>query len=225
MEKHIEDRIKKMQAYHRRHEASPVNTAMRQFINRLKGNRRLHLSKKKINKLDIEYPPDQLDYKPATFSLEHAEPSPTGFWWGIDGSWADWCLCARFRGSERYFYELVVDPGTLRIITTTQEFEAFEEEYSCGPPWERDERLKEIMKPLRGRGSGLRMDYINWPAVAEQYAGVEIVPYLYQKRLLSHWYYGWDCASGVLWDINCVKEFRLFASYNKDTQRFVRAKR
>ena len=226
MEKQIEERIKKMQAHQRRHKGSPVNGAMRKFIDRLKGDRRLHLSKKKIRKLEVEYPPDQLDYKPATFSLEKTEPIPTGFWWGIDGSWADWCLCEQFRGSERYCYELVVDDSALRIITTLEEFEDFEDEFACGPPWEQDERLKEIMKPLRGRrNSILKMDYIDWPAVAEQYAGVEVAPYLYQKRLASHWYYGWDCASGVLWDINCVKEFRLFASYNKDTQKFVRAKK
>src|SRR5262252_2833887 len=168
MDKSLKERIKKTRAHHRRHEASPVNTAMRKFIDRLKGDRRLHLSKKKIKKLEIEYPPDQLDYKPATYSLEQPEPVPTGFWWGIDGSWADWCLCERFRGSERYFYELVVDTSALRVIATIKEFEDFEDEFSCGPPWERDERLKAILKPLRRRDGGLRMDYIDWPAVAEK---------------------------------------------------------
>jgi hypothetical protein len=221
----MEASIKKMKAHQRRHRESPINEAMRTFIDRLRGKHRLHLSKKKINRLQVEYPPDQHDYKPAIFSVEKREPTPTGFWWGINGSWADWCLCAEFRGSEKYFYELELDPKCLRVITTLKEFEDFEEEFSCGPPWEQDERLAELMRPFRRHRGLLRMDYIDWPAVAEQYAGVEINPYLYQKRLESHWYYGWDCASGVLWDINVVKEFRLFAAYNSDSKRFERAKK
>ena len=43
---------------------------------------------------------------------------------------------------------------------------------------------------------------IDWPRVASDYAGIEICPYLSSKRMDedSFWYYGWDVASGCVWD-------------------------
>ena len=40
---------------------------------------------------------------------------------------------------------------------------------------------------------------INWPKVAQDYAGIEICPYRSDKRMSSDWYYGWDVASGCVW--------------------------
>ena len=42
---------------------------------------------------------------------------------------------------------------------------------------------------------------INWVEVSEMYDGVEISPYQWKRRLAINfmWYYGWDCASGVIW--------------------------
>ena len=42
---------------------------------------------------------------------------------------------------------------------------------------------------------------IDWVKVRKLYDGVEIAPYQYKRRLHPNfsWYYGWDCASGVIW--------------------------
>ena len=47
---------------------------------------------------------------------------------------------------------------------------------------------------------------LNWSAVAEQYQGILITPYQWTRRLSMHcgWYYGWDCASGCIWDASAV---------------------
>ena len=42
-----------------------------------------------------------------------------------------------------------------------------------------------------------------WPGVAaEGWAGIEIAPYIWARRLdgPARWYYGWDAASGCIWD-------------------------
>jgi len=49
---------------------------------------------------------------------------------------------------------------------------------------------------------------IDWPRVAEHYAGIEICPYLSSKRMDddAFWYYGWDVASGCIWSPKGIKE-------------------
>jgi hypothetical protein len=45
--------------------------------------------------------------------------------------------------------------------------------------------------------------WINWPAVAAEYDGIIVSPYIWDRRLSGPvrcmWYYPWDCASGCLW--------------------------
>lgn len=48
-----------------------------------------------------------------------------------------------------------------------------------------------------GREFPFEMD---WPAVQKRYAGLVVAPYLHERRHVR-WYYGWDVASGVLWDL------------------------
>lgn len=51
---------------------------------------------------------------------------------------------------------------------------------------------------------------IDWPAIRSQWQALVIAPYCYARRLSRHtaWYYGWDCASGVIWDAAAIKEIR-----------------
>jgi hypothetical protein len=50
---------------------------------------------------------------------------------------------------------------------------------------------------------------IDWARVAEEYQGIIIAPYCWQRRLdgpAHSWYYGWDCASGCIWDAEAIAE-------------------
>jgi hypothetical protein len=51
---------------------------------------------------------------------------------------------------------------------------------------------------------------IDWPTIRAKWRGLIIAPYCWERRLERHtsWYYGWDCASGVIWDAKAVKELR-----------------
>ena len=44
----------------------------------------------------------------------------------------------------------------------------------------------------------------NWDDVVRQYDGLIIAPYQWAKRCDYSWYYGWDCASGVIWNLRAV---------------------
>jgi hypothetical protein len=47
---------------------------------------------------------------------------------------------------------------------------------------------------------------INWAVVANRYDGIIIARYFSQFRLSSHdWYYGWDCASGCIWNQDSIE--------------------
>jgi hypothetical protein len=47
---------------------------------------------------------------------------------------------------------------------------------------------------------------INWKVVSQKYSGIEINPYVWSRRNELFWYYGWDVASGCIWDKNAIKK-------------------
>lgn len=48
---------------------------------------------------------------------------------------------------------------------------------------------------------------IEWDQVKKEFSGILITPYSWKARMdqRSFWYYGWDCASGIAWDLSTVK--------------------
>lgn len=108
---------------------------------------------------------------------------PSGLWVSVDGEedWPTWCKSEDFDGCGPYHYKIQVDrPGALLWLTTAAEVSEFNEKYGTNP---------DNMLPL-----------IDWVRVAKDYAGVVITPYQFETRLSLFWYYGWDCASGCIWD-------------------------
>ncbi len=57
------------------------------------------------------------------------------------------------------------------------------------------------------RGEWHRGCCIRWPDVAARYDGMIIAPYVWSRRLDgdARWYYGWDCASGCIWNTSAIK--------------------
>jgi hypothetical protein len=51
---------------------------------------------------------------------------------------------------------------------------------------------------------------IRWPDVAARWQGILITPYQWDCRLDDEmfWYYGWDCASGCIWDAGAVASIK-----------------
>jgi hypothetical protein len=46
---------------------------------------------------------------------------------------------------------------------------------------------------------------INWKKVSNSYGGIEISPYMWPARRELDWYYGWDVASGCVWNKNVIQ--------------------
>lgn len=135
---------------------------------------RFHISPTEMRKL----PSDRAEYK-----RQGVEPKPQGFWWGVGRSWMEWCEQEDYHVGG-FIYALAIEDSTILRITNVAELDAFHDEFA-----------------VRYRPT-VSLWYIDWSEVAKQWDGIEIVPYLWQRRLgspASDWYYGWDCASGVTW--------------------------
>jgi hypothetical protein len=126
---------------------------------------------------------------------QKADGKPVGLWYSMPGEdgWAEWCRSAEFHlDSLAVETELKVDPSGMLVLTSLDELDTFHDAYSV---------------PLT---PGVCPHNIDWPRVAEEYAGIEISPYQWERRLEPGWlwYYGWDCASGCVWDAGAVEIIR-----------------
>lgn len=165
------------------------------FDYRQVGLRRLHLTNVKIDK-----------FKKTEQIIDH---KPKGLWYGINDSWINWCKSEMPGWLCPYIYEIVLNKRYIKVITTVEQLEEFETEY-C-----------EFPKPIIGLTPLSNPHNIDYKRLSAAYAGIEIAPYLYQKRLSSMHYYGWDCASGCIWNEVAIKELRLFAKHDKNKGEFV----
>lgn len=117
---------------------------------------------------------------------------PKGLWVSVQGDddWYSWCQSESYGiGKLAYHVVLCPDANVLRI-GTAQELDEFTEQFGIEKSWTVD---------------------IDWISVANKYQGILIAPYIWQRRLegkASRWYYGWDCASGCIWDASAVSEVR-----------------
>jgi len=120
---------------------------------------------------------------------------PRGLWVSADDfedNWRHWCEAEDFRLeclTHVHEVDLAADAEILRMASA-YELDAFTREFQ------------------QGEGRQLR---INWPTVATRWQGVIIAPYIWERRLHGgySWYYGWDCASGCIWDARAVASIRL----------------
>jgi hypothetical protein len=132
---------------------------------------------------------------------------PYGLWFSVEGedienTWKDWCLANGFQlESLTYAHQITLkeDANILHLKTAEEIFE-FTKSY----PYLR----KQCDTPV---GRKVTYSYeLDWSKVKTLYQGIIISPYQWDCRLHPHttWYYGWDCSSGCLWDLNCIKEFK-----------------
>jgi hypothetical protein len=96
---------------------------------------------------------------------------------------------------RRHVFELDVNPSDIMVIQTLEDFNRFEDKYI----YHYDADIK---------GYPYLIESVDWKEVAKNHAGLEINPYFWEKRLNSktNWYYGWDMASGVIWDLDAIKD-------------------
>ncbi len=122
---------------------------------------------------------------------------PNGLWVSVEDSnhsWHDWCIAEDFSISALQFPHRVelARGANILLLDTDDKILAFTEEYKNPPPdW---------------TGSRDFNWWINWKRLACEYQGIIISPYSFELRLDNRvsWYYGWDCASGVIWNKRAI---------------------
>lgn len=159
----------------------------------------------------LEWPPRQYDQKDSPYR----NFKPWGLWVSVKGKddWPWWCEAENFRLDQlaiRTIVHLAKD-ANIKLITSGPEIEAFTAEYGYDVL-----EGKGGNYPLRGKIEHIQID---WQRVAKEYDGIIIAPYLWSHRLawrqedgenvhrVSNWYYGWDCASGCIWNAKAIARF------------------
>jgi len=130
--------------------------------------------------LDLEY--DRV-YEQSARNMK-----PVGLWVSVDGEmdWVQWCIGEEFNTTSlAHRTPMRLAPGhNVLVLTKPEELDAFTNKY----------------------GGTLSRDflYIDWPQVAQDYDGLIIAPYQWERRYDLSWYYGWDCASGCVWNLTAI---------------------
>lgn len=122
---------------------------------------------------------------------------PKGLWLSVENtslqegkrdSWYDWCQAESFGiGPLRHRVKLNPDANVL-WLTDPGDIDRFTMK------WTDD-------------GHGRFYRGVRWGDVAKHYAGIIIAPYQWSRRMTDHtfWYYGWDCASGCIWNKDAIE--------------------
>lgn len=114
---------------------------------------------------------------------------PCGLWVSVDGEydWQSWCESESF-GIGRFRHQIYLsrDCNVLHLKSASDIME-FREHWGI----EREDLWRDV--------------YIPWEKVAKEYQGIIIAPYQWSRRMEESWYYGWDCASGCIWDASAIQ--------------------
>ena len=133
------------------------------------------------------------------------EMKPMGLWLSAetgdpdDISWNAWCELEGFNLDRLACCTPVRIAPDARVLhlRTEEEVRSFDAEYASSIIEGSDELL----------GAKLSSRWVHWARVADKYQGIVIAPYQHRLRMELGflWYYGWDCASGCVWDADAIE--------------------
>lgn len=122
----------------------------------------------------------------------HSHQKPVGFWVSVDGEfgWKEWCTGEDWNTDgldSRLALHLAPTANVLHLETVHAIIE-FTHKYGVDGPY---------------TGAAPSID---WPRLAGEYDGIIVSPYQWECRYedLTSWYYGWDCASGCIWNLDAL---------------------
>jgi hypothetical protein len=147
---------------------------------------------------------------------QSGHPKPNGLWFDVNADWKRWCEAAEF-GSEnlRYRHDVtILDASQILFLKSARQIDAFTRKFgqdvSCHiQPLQKAEALDSCANDY---GQNFFNDiqkafsnYIMWGEVAEKYSGIIINPYSRSRSQTYLWYWGWNCASGCVWDTSILR--------------------
>ena len=136
---------------------------------------------------------------PPIYSVREQDPyryKPRGLWVSVEGpdDWLSWCLSEGFRLENLTHVHAVELAPSARVLWLRSGacLDDFTEKYG------EEHYVAHYRK-------------IMWEKVALDWHGIVIAPYLWERRMADHtfWYYGWDCASGCIWNVDAIKHVTL----------------
>ena len=152
--------------------------------------------------------------EPFKFSRDHVfreqiPMKPKGLWFSIEHEtedyfgWKDWCQSEGWR-LDGLQYESIIElesDASILELRTIKEMYQFNEDYGV---IEVDRRFR---NPFSNSDDII---YIDWDRVYEKYQGIFIYPYHHTLRLENNflWFYGWDCSSGCIWDMDAIHNIK-----------------
>lgn len=123
---------------------------------------------------------------------------PKGLWLSVGTAWKEWCEGEEFRldGVRHCFAVTLSNDARILRLSNAESLDRFTDEYKCTPPWSTE--LPVDQHP--------HLDaWIDWERVVQAWQGIIIDPYCHERRCRLLWYYGWDCASGCIWESKAIK--------------------
>lgn len=113
---------------------------------------------------------------------------PGGLWLSVEGDqdWRSWCESEQWGiGGLKHAVEITLKPtANVLLIDTEEGLDAFNARFGS---------------------DDLSVRSIAWAKVKALYDDLIIAPYQWERRCGLMWYYGWDCASGVVWNLSAIK--------------------
>lgn len=161
--------------------------------------RLIHYSDKEIESLENrEYGQEELS----------SQAKPNGLWISVEGiedenncNWKEWCEAEGFNIENLAIaYKITLkEDAKIIYLKSHEEIFQFTKEYAYLRKQWNDPMVRDIRQSYE----------LDWTKVKSEYQGIIISPYQWAARLAqeSRWYYGWDCSSGCIWDLRCIKEF------------------
>lgn len=123
---------------------------------------------------------------------------PHGLWVTPDDeyNWEWWCKAESFRLSnlKHRFKIRLKDHANILWLKTVDDIDQFTTSY----------RVKQNNSKIGGLWNS-----IDWYCVIEEFDGILIIPYQWERRLKTEalWYYSWDCSSGCIWNVDMIESY------------------
>jgi hypothetical protein len=134
---------------------------------------------------------------------------PIGFWVSVQGEddWLEYCKSCSFRMECcQFVHSVKLQPDSnILFLDTEQKIIDFSFKY-CG-------ENNHVFR-LSDDPEHKYIHKIDWFRVMNEYDGMIIAPYQWSLRLHvnTSWYYSWDCASGCIWNLDCIKYLDLIST-------------
>ena len=162
-----------------------IETLTENFLNEISIGK-FHVSDELIKKINLRKK-QSIGYK------------PIGFWYSCNDEWLKWLRSEMPHWEGEYYYKINIDDGKMLKLSNFKELIEFTKKYG----------IKEQYNLKGPEELNFKHINIDWPLVAKQYSGIEICPYIFQARLKLLWSYGWDVASGCIWNKNAIHSIEL----------------